>query len=158
MFQLGENVSEAIRAATKTLHILPTQAAAMVNLGIGYSREGQFVKSIYNFEQALKLRADDGKTLGYQAVTLADWSRGFYEQNSAREIQLQAVKLLDRAFRLDFSPPALLHTRASLAIEMEVVYIMGHIIFVCDFILFASSCPFFMPSAFFTVYNLFIGF
>lgn len=118
---LGEGkANDSLTLVDRALSLYPGQISALVNAAIASQRMGEWVTSMNYFNSAIaKEHSMIGKTFGYKGIALFQWSQEMALSTDVKaHIRQESVKYLDLGIQKGFHPPAVYHTRASLALDM----------------------------------------
>ena len=78
----------------------------------------QYVKSVLALKEAIRIAPDNGKTYGYLGTSLHNWAlTDGVSSAAALALRQEAAAYLDQAILHGFSPPVILHSRGSVALD-----------------------------------------
>jgi tetratricopeptide (TPR) repeat protein len=112
----------SVAAALASVEVYGEQSPAWLNAGVAQQRLGFQARSAWYYDRSLHLNRGSSKMLGYLGVSLYEWAvkaSDAYASDSAAVTGLRryAAYVLDRSLAGGFSPPTILHTRGSLAMD-----------------------------------------
>jgi protein O-mannosyl-transferase len=118
------NVHNAAAAAISSVEIFDDQSPAWLNAGVVQQRLGYFARGAYYYEKSLLKSRASSKMWGYLGATYYEWSlKSNEDQNciagGVEELRKRASSSMDTAIASGFSPPSTLHSRGSLALDMN---------------------------------------
>jgi len=120
---LGDgNYDTAISSTELAVSLYSDLESGWINGGIAYQRKGKIVRSLYWLTQAIRVSmpAQNPKAVGYLGSALYDFGSNIDRDSpSRRQVYIEAANTLDEAISAGFDPPSILHSRGSLAFDLN---------------------------------------
>lgn len=118
-----EQLHNSVAAGLTSVEVYGQQSPAWLNAGVVQQRLGFQARSVWYYERSLLMNRGSSKTLGYLGGALYEWSSKAADAYSGDVtgsivgLRKYAAYVLDLSLASGFSPPTILHSRGSLAMD-----------------------------------------
>lgn len=118
---LGEgDYDKAVGATELAVNLHNGLDSGWINGGIAYQRKGKLIRSLRWLAEARRISPLNEKAVGYLGSALYDFANSLEKDSPfLQQLHQEAAQTLDQAIAMGFDPPSILHSRGSLAMDMN---------------------------------------